>query len=532
MTNTQEILVVYQQALTCWKQGKLEQAEKILQDFWRETGNRSLRGMLLLAYILRDKKEYVSEVKVLEELLQQFPETPERDLLADAWSVLGAALRMLGESELSVAAFRKSIELEPNSVQKVIEGSNAIFSANAIADVSPAYMQELYALYRNLLAELNIEPYSWCSWKHSRIRVGYLSADFRNHAVGQFIRSLFCQYDRTRFAIYAYSLHAVEDEVTQVLKNGATTWRTMEGASWSEIAAQVRQDEIDILVDLAGHTARNALPVFAFHAATVQLSGIGYFNSTGIYDTTGFLSDVYCASEMHSPYFTEPLLRLPHSHFCYQPFAEFPEVGKPAFVRNGYITFGCFNNFAKVTDAMLLIWKQILEAVPTARLLLKHMLLGEPEGREYTLNRLRALGMPLSRIELRGFSKEYLEQYRDMDIALDTSPYPGGLTTCEALYMGVPVVSLVGNRHGARFGYSFLANIGLSELAAKTERAYCDIAVQLANDTELLGLLHRNLRGMMEKSPLMDVGTYMKDLEDLYEKVIDFSGSLHACEGR
>ena len=532
MTNTQELLAVYQQALACWKQGGFGQAEKILQDFWQKTGNRSLRGMLLMAYILRDKKEYVSEIKILEELLQQFPETPERDLLADAWSVLGAALRMLGESELSVAAFRKSIELEPNPVQKVIEGSNAIFSANAIADVSPAYMQELYALYRNLLADLDIEPYSRCSWKHSRIRVGYMSADFRNHAVGQFIRSLFCHYDRTRFAIYAYSLHDLEDNVTQVLKSGGTNWRTMADASWSEIAAQVRQDEIDILVDLAGHTAMNALPVFAFRAAPVQLSGIGYFNSTGIYDTTGFLSDVYCAPETYSPYYTEPLLRLPHSHFCYQPFTEFPEVRTPAFVRNGYITFGCFNNFAKVTDAMLLTWKQILEAVPTAKLLLKHTLLGEPEGREYTLNRLRALGMPLSRIELRGFSKDYLEQYLDMDIALDTSPYPGGLTTCEALYMGVPVVSLVGNRHGARFGYSFLANVGLAELAAETECAYRDIAVQLATDTELLGLLHRNLRDMMKKSPLMDVGLYMKELEDLYEKTVDFGGSFHPCEGR
>ena len=520
MIYTPEIFEVYQQALACWKQGKLEQAKKMLQEFWQVTGKRSLRGMLLMAYILRDKKEYVSEINILYELFHDFSGTEENSLLADAWSVLGSALRMLGESELSVEAFRKSMDLEPNPAQKIIECSNAIFSANAIADVTPDYMQELYALYRNLLAELKIHPYTRRICNHSRIRVGYLSADFRNHAVGQFIRPLFCHYDNSRFAVYAYSLNVVEDEVTQSLQTCGSVWRSMVDANWEEIAAQIRQDEIDILVDLSGHTAKNALPVFAYQAALVQISGIGYFNSTGIYETTGFLSDVYCAPLTNSPYFTEPLLRLPHSHFCYQPFTHFPEVGQLPVERNGYITFGCFNNFSKVTDSMLCVWKQILDAVPKARLLLKHNLFGEQEGREYTLKRLRKLGFPVSRVELRGFSQDYLEQYRDMDIALDTSPYPGGLTTCEALYMGVPVITLIGNRHGARFGYSFLANIGLGELAADTEHAYADIAVQLAKDVNLLKLLHENLRVMMRKSPLMDTVMYMKDLENLYQQMI------------
>ncbi len=531
MGDTQEILAVYQQALLCWKRKDLNKGAEILQAFWQKTGIRSLRGMLLMAYILRDKKEYISEIQVLYELLQKFPLAEDTELLADAWSVLGSALRMIGESRLSVEAFCKSVALEPDARQKLVEASNALFSANAIENVSAAYMRELYALYRKVLKGLNITPYTPVNWQHTRVRVGYISADFRNHAVGQFLRPLFRQYDSEHFAVYAYSLSSVQDEVTLSLRQGGAVWREMAGAEVAEIARQIRCDEIDILVDLSGHTAENALPVFAWKPASVQISGIGYFNSTGLYETTGFLSDVYCAPEDSSPYFTEPLLRLPHSHFCYQPFAKFPEIKELPSRHKGYITFGCFNNFAKVTDSMLCIWKQILAAVPDSRLLLKHSLLGDAEGREYTWKRLKNLGMPLSRIELRGFSEDYLEQYRDMDIALDTSPYPGGLTTCEALYMGVPVVSLIGNRHGARFGYSFLANVGLAELAADTEQAYIEVAVNLARDGELLNLLHKNLRGMMLKSPLMDGQQYMKDLEELYEKIIDISRGFHPCEG-
>lgn len=234
----------------------------------------------------------------------------------------------------------------------------------------------------------------------------------------------------------------------------------------------------------------------------------------------GFLSDRYCSPEEHSPYFTEKLLRLPQSHFCYQPFSAFPPVGQASCLEKGYVTFGCFNNFAKVNDEMLLVWKEILLRVPDSHLLLKHSLLGTEEGLSYTQQRFERLGMPMERIEFRGLSRDYLEQYNDMDIALDTSPYPGGLTTCEALYMGVPVVTLKGNRHGARFGYSFLANLGLQELVAEDAEGYVDIAVKIAGDSELLSLLRANLRRMMKASPLMDSDAYMRAVEDLYQQLL------------
>lgn len=520
MNKEQRVLLAYRQAHELWKQNKLVEAEKQVRKFWRKAGMKSLRGMLLMAYILRDQKKYVSEVRLLEELFARFGDSGEDKLLADAWSMLGSVLRRLGESKLSVEAFKKSIELEPDSGQKLAECSNALFSANAIEGVPADYMQSLYGLYRELLEKLAIKPYPRAEWQHRHIRVGYLSADLRDHAVAQFVWPLFCQYDREKFLVYGYSLTKKPDGVTAALQQGGAIWRDVAACSWQEIAQLVREDEIDILVDLAGHSAENALPVFAWRPAPVQISGIGYFNSTGMAEVQGFLSDVYCSETENSPYFTERLLRLPHSHFCYQPFARFPETGQPPCLQKGYVTFGCFNNFAKVNDGMLLLWKEILTAVPESRLLLKHSLLGTEEGKAYTVNRFRRLGLPTERIEFRGLSADYLQQYHDMDIALDTSPYPGGLTTCEALYMGVPVVTLKGNRHGARFGYSFLNNLGLQELVAEDEAAYVDIAVKIAGDREVLTLLRQSLRTMMQKSPLMDAVGYMQELEKMYKNIL------------
>ena len=512
---------IYQQIWSLWKEKRLLEAEQQWYQNYQQAGVRTLRGMLLLAYILRDEKKYVSEVKQLQELLALFNQAEEKNLLADAWSLLGSVLRTLGESALSVEAFLKSADLDPDPCQKLVECSNAIFTANTIADCSAERMQELYAQYRNLLMNLPVKLYDRPDWHHSRIRVGYLSGDLHNHPVAQFVRPLLLDYDARRFAVYVYQLDAVCDEITRKLQAGGVTWRQVQGTGFAELAAQIRADEIDSFVDLSGHTAGNALPVFAWRPALVQLSGIGYFNSTGLAQTDGFLSDIYCAPEKQSPYFTESLLRLPHSHFCYQPFTDFPTVGSPPCLHKKYVTFGCFNNFAKVNDGILLLWKQIMEQSPDARLLLKHSLFASCEGREYTLQHLRRLGLSLERIEMRGFSADYLEQYHDIDIALDTSPYPGGLTTCEALYMGVPVVTLVGNRHGARFGYSFLANLGLTELAADSPQDYVSIAVQLSRNPDLLQQLRRTLRSMMHASPLMDGKQYMREIEIEYRRILE-----------
>lgn len=515
-----DFLPVYEEALALFRQKQYEKAQAKLAAFEAETGMHVLLGELMKAYILRAQKKYVSEIALLDSLVTDFAASEDKKRLADAYSLLGAAQRMLGESEAAVAAFVKAADIEPEPAGKLTELSNALFAANAIADLPPERMQELYALYRQRLAALSLAPYPVPGWHHEKIRVGYLSADWRDHAVGQFVRPFLFDFDPSAFDVYVYQLNEAEDAVTAALQESAACWRQLAGRSFAETAAAVRGDEIDILVELGGHTAHNALPVLAYRPARIQLSGIGYFNSTGLAECDGFLSDIHCAPQEHSPYFTERLLRLPHTHFCYQPYKDFPPIAEPPCLVKGYITFGSFNNFAKVNDGMLLLWREILERVPGSRLLLKHQLLGTAEGREYTLARLRRLQLPLTRIEMRPYGGDYLREYGDMDIALDTAPYPGGLTTCEALYMGVPVIALSGNRHGARFGGSFLQNVGLRELAAGSGEEYVQIATALAGDRELLTILRGKLRRMMQESPLMDSRGYMQDVENLYRQLL------------
>lgn len=524
-----EAKAAYQAAYACWRRGALAEAEERVTSFWRATGRRSILGMLLMAYILRDEKRPVSEIRQIETLVEAFAGAPERNVLAEAWSLLGSALRKLGENRLAVDALLQSVAIEPNPAQKLVECSNAIFAANSVESYDAAAFQTLYACYNELLAAMmqacGAQPYPQPTWQHEKIRIGYLSADLRDHAVGQFVRPLLCDYDQDAFEVYVYSLAKREDDVTAALQKSTTRWQRVAGKSFADIAAMIRADEIDVLFDLGGHSANNALPVFAWRSANVQISGIGYFNSTGLSSCDGFLSDVHCAPEEQSPFFVERLLRLPETHFCYAPFKAFPPVVPPPCLRNGFVTFGCFNNFAKVTDGMLMLWRQILERVPGARLLLKHAIFDSDEGRTYTFERLQKLGWTAeecSRVDVRGMSKDYLAQYGDMDIALDTAPYPGGLTTCESLCMGVPVVTLAPRdaRHGARFGASFLANIGMAELASETTERYMELAVGLASDQELLTTLRSILRPKMLASPLMDVKRYMRNVEALFQKLV------------
>ena len=494
----------------------------------RQRNSVWLRPVLLQAYIMRAMQCPVQEMEMLQQLLAQGERLPvlsesDEDILAESWSLLGEVLVKLGECRLAVDAFLQSSALERDWQKKCEEYSNGIFAANYSSGISYESWQALYAGYRALLqgiVPLKLTALENGSYGHGKIRVGYLSADLVRHPVAYFLYPLLEHFDRGSFQVYLYRVNPAADRVTEQLQSFADCTRVVSGLGCREIAEQIARDEIDVLVDLSGHTKDNRLPVLAYRPAPVILSGIGYFNSLGM-DIDGFLSDVYCSPAEGHPAFVERLLRLPHTHFCYHPLNEFPVIaGKMAWERNGYITFGCFNNFSKVTDEMLMAWGRILQACAGSRLLLKHKLFDSAEGREWTVQRMKRLGLPVERIELRGFSLVYLQEYYDIDIALDTFPYTGGLTTMEALYMGVPVVSRYGSRHGTRFGLSFLSNIGLPELAAGDADEYVNIAARLADDKEILCLLHQEVRNLLCHSPLLDGESYCREVEKLYKSLM------------
>lgn len=364
---------------------------------------------------------------------------------------------------------------------------------------------------------------------HKKIKIGYISSDFRRHVCLLFVWAMLTAYDRACFEVYVFSRSAVEDEYSDLIKGRVDGWFNVSGLSIEACARKIYEQEIDILVDLAGHASGNGLPVLAYKPAPVQVCGIGYFATTGLQAVDYFLTDKYLVNKDTQHYFVEKLLVLPHSHFCYTPLNDMPSASKGApCKKKGYITFGSFNNLTKVNDEVLVTWAEILHQVTGSRLLLKGDMLGSPEGHEIIRQKLLSLDVEETRFDLRPFTLPYLEQYYDVDIALDTFPYPGGGTTCDALYMGVPVVTLGDGSHGGNFGISLLKNIGLDECCTFSRQEYIERAVLLASDYDLLDALHQGLRNMMDKSPVLERNAYMQDLEDGYHKIwseYEFEGS-------
>ena len=392
-----------------------------------------------------------------------------------------------------------------------------IFSANTIENLSAADFKKLYEDYKITLPD--VKPYPKKFYSHKKIRIGFLSPDFYFHPVINWSWSLLNKLDKNLFKTYFYSSNKKSDVVTENLRQSAENWRDICDLTDEAAAKLIRDDEIDILFDLTGHTLGNRLLVARYRPASVQMSGVGYMNSTGLDCFDYFLSDVYCAGDEN--FFTEKVIKLPHSHICYEPTIKLRLPSPPPCLKNNFVTFGSFNNFVKVTDSILIAWKKILDAVPRSRLILKHGVFDTVNGKNFAGERMKNLGFNLSRVEMRPFTQTHFAEYGDMDIALDTFPYTGGVTTCEALYMGVPVVSLYGARHGSRFGLSILKNIGLDELAVNSYDEYINRAVALASDWELLTILRKNLRTMMKNSPLMDSENYLREIQEAFIKILD-----------
>ena len=444
-------------------------------------------------------------------------------------NLLGKILSNYGEHDKALQYYWQSVETADTRELKSMEYSNYLFNLHFVHNI-PADYFKAHAGYNEFFKDIHqynnegkYELEAIVNKPVGKIRIGYISPDLRYHVVLRFSWAMLANYDKDHFEVYCYHNNPNEDSYSEEIKAMTDYWRNISGMNAKDAAEVIYKDKIDILVDLAGHTKGNALPVMAYKPAPVQVSGIGYFATTGLTAVDYFISDKALASE--SKYFTEDIISLDHSHFCYAPLYEAPATKEAPCIKNDYITFGSFNHIRKVTDEVLELWASILKAVPESRLLLKGEIFDDEYGYELFVNRLAKTGIDINadawknRIEFRGFSYDYLGEYLDMDIALDTFPYPGGGTTCDALYMGVPVITLSGNSHGERFGKSLLENIGLSEFVVYDKQAYFDLAVGLAKEPDIINNLHIGLRHMMETSPLMDRNLYMKELEGAYREV-------------
>jgi len=357
------------------------------------------------------------------------------------------------------------------------------------------------------------------------LRVGYVSADLCQHTVGLFLKDVLKAHSPERVQVFAYSAGAVKDWVTDELA-AACTMRDVTALDDAALVQCIRADAIDVLVDLSGHTAGSRLTAFAHRPAPVLVSWLGYFATTGLSDMDAVLLDEWHAPPGTESQFAEPIIRLPAGRFCYTPVSWTPDaVTAPPCLQQGHITFGCFNNTAKYNDGVLDLWAKVLQAVPGSRLVLKWRSFNDEEFCQQVSSAFAQRGIAPERIELRGpsFHADLLKEYADIDIALDPFPFTGGLTSCEALWMGVPVVTWPQSRVVSRQTHALLHQIGLPELSATDAGDYVRIAAKLAADPEKLVQLRVTLRDQMRASPLMDVTAYTHQLEDaligLYQRI-------------
>lgn len=473
--------------------GELEAAE----NFARKAGN--LRGRLVLGGVAAERFEIDTAIKNLGAVIDEARELSDRKILFKALAWGANPLYLAGDAERAAEFLREAATLTENLERAAELYSKHLFFRSYNAPVSKAVAQEYDKFFAAVAPHAHAEKYS-----HKKIRIGYVSPDFRHHAVANFVAPLLKDFDAENFSVAVYHT-GKSDSVTAKLKRQKVSWRNLNGVDAETAARIIHDDEIDILVDLSGHTQNSCLPILAHKPAPIQITAVGFMGTSGLSAVDYFLGDNFCAADD----FTEKILRVDGCRLCYSPILKMPAV---RHAENDFVTFGSFNNFAKANDAVLKIWLEILRAVPNSRLILKNKTCSIPEGREIIRRRLR--DFPLDRIELRPFSRDYLEQYNGIDVALDTFPYGGGLTTCEALFMGVPVVALKGG-----LGESILTAAGLPELIAENFDAYIRKAAELARRKDLLADYHGHLRDKLLKSKLMDERRYAREVERCYLEV-------------
>jgi predicted O-linked N-acetylglucosamine transferase (SPINDLY family) len=433
---------------------------------------------------------------------------------APARGNLGNALTLMGRVEEGHACFEKALALDPG---------NAALRSNFIFHCcyNPGYDAAALLAEARRWNDRHARPLAARRRPHDndrdpdrRLRLGYVSPDFRRHPLGWFMAPVLPAHDRTAVEVFCYSANAYADDLTARLKAGADRWREVAGLGDGDLADQIRRDRIDVLVDLAGHTGRNRLLAFAEKPAPVQATAM-IPGTSGVETIDWIVADRYEIPPGAEGFYSEKVARLPDGFHCYAPPEDAPAVSPPPAGRAGAVTFGCFNNVAKVGPEVMALWARVLRGAPESRLLLKTKALDDPDVRDWYLALAARHGIAADRLVLAGGAPhlELLAAYGEVDIALDPFPYSGGLTTLEALWMGVPVITLAGRTFAGRHSTSHLSNLGLPELIAATAEDYAGIAARLAADRDGRAALRRGLRDRMAASPLCDGRRYTRDLE-------------------
>ena len=478
-----------------------------------------------LGVAYKEQARYDEAVRCFEQAIALRP------TFAEAYNNLGSAFKDQGKPDASRQQYENAIALAPDYAAA---HNNLLLSMQYAAGIT---QQELYEMHLRFGAQFEPPllaqrlPHAPGRERAKRLKIGYVSPDFRRHAVAFFIEPILAHHDKEQVEIFCYYSHTIVDEFTTRLQADADHWIACHGMPDRQLAERIHADGIDILVDLAGHSAGNRLLAFAHKPAPVQASYIGYPSTTGLRSIDYRITDGFAEPPGQSEHVNvEQLWRLPEVFCCYAADPKSPPViDHPPCDDNGHITFGCFNNYAKVSDPAISLWAQIMANVPGAKLMLEILGLDNPGMREGVEQRFARLGIDPARLVLiANDRRNQFVLYNRIDIALDPFPCNGGTTSFDTLWMGVPFVTLAGTNFISRLGVTILHNGGLDELIAADEQEYIQVATALALDRKRLGQLRDGLRERTRASPLMDIVRFTRHLEQAYrgmwERWCDDSG--------
>ncbi len=437
---------------------------------------------------------------------------------AETYSNLARILLLQGKVKQSFANHRRSLELQPK-----LSGAHSLllYTMNYSLEFSRDEIFKAHIDWSEKHRSDNgqQQKHHNTAEPERRLRIGYVSPDFRGHSVAFFLEPILTHHNQTTFEVYCYSDTFNVDQTTRRMQQRSSHWRHCCGLSDSDVTQMIIDDRIDILIDLAGHTDNNRMTLFAMQPAPVQVSYLGYPNTTGLASIQYLITDNYCdpAPEMDA-YYSEKLCRMPNTFFCYQAPKNCPPVSPTPALKNGYITFASFNNLAKIGADVIKRWAGVLKAVPDSKMLIQCLSLNDLPTRIHFETLFVAHGINADRIEFSAAKDldTYLSGHADVDIILDTFPWNGHTVSCHALWMGVPVISLAGNRHSSRMGASILSNLGLNNCIANSEATFIAAATALSQDIQQLQNLRQELRPRMQASKLCNGEEFTQLLEQQY----------------
>jgi predicted O-linked N-acetylglucosamine transferase (SPINDLY family) len=494
---------------------KLELAIETAEAVLAEHDNDEMRS--LLASIMHRIRDYDR----MAALLAAIPEDSEQ--AANAANLTGMMLASQSDIAGAVKAMARTRELSPHSF--ALQATRVMYLNYDPAqsrDALRAAHLDFGRLFDDALPRLDQSGLGRLRDPERRLRIGYVSPDLRGHSVAYFALPFFDAYDQSRFEVVVYSHLPAPDQVTDHLRHRINLWRDVYELSDQQLAEQIREDGIDILVDLAGLTRNSRLLAFTARPAPIQMTYIGYPNTTGMaaidYRITDWIADPDGTDDDH----TETLIRVPGCFLCYAIPIHAPEIGPSPMAANGHVTFGSFNNFAKVTPAVVGLWADVLKAVPGSRLLLKSTSSDDPVTQKRLCAEFEKVGVAPERIAFQDYRRtqaSHLTAYNDIDIALDTFPYNGTTTTCEALWMGVPVVTLAGDRHASRVSASLLTAVGFEAGIAHSPEEYVTTARLLAENPKMLTTARQTLRQTIYRSPLCDNRAHARTMTEIFRTV-------------